>query len=110
MLVDDGVEVPLKLKRCMVYFSHREPVSNELQLMKQDESLVIHNTQGGTTWEPHRFNDDPSREFLSNVIEYAHDDDEDEDNVCQNALVYVNRSDGVVSRVIELKGRNDVGP
>ena len=95
MLVDDGVEVPLKLKRRMVYFSNREPDSNELQIMQQDKSLVIHITRGGKTWESHRFNDDPSQEFLSDVIEHAHDDNEDEDNVCQSALMYYDPLDNI---------------
>ena len=60
MIVEDGVEIPLMLKQCMIYFPHRELDEQEMQEMQNDESLLIHITQGGVTWEPHRCNEDNS--------------------------------------------------
>ena len=91
MIVEEGVEIPLMVKRCMIYFPHQEPDEQEIQEMQNDESLLIHITQGGVTWEPHRFNEDHSQEFISDVTEQEQEDEDD--SVCNNALIYYDPQD-----------------
>ena len=91
MVVEDGVEIPLMLKQCMIYIPHREPDKQEMQEMQNDKSLLLHITQGGVTWEPHKYNEDNSWGFLSEVTKQEQEDEGD--NSCNNTLAYYDPQD-----------------
>ena len=77
----------------MIYFPHREPDEQEMLEMQNDKSLLIHITQEGVTWEPHKYNEDNSRGFLSDVTEQEREDEDKDDVNCNNTLAYYDPQD-----------------
>lgn len=72
----ENVAVPLSMKDCMMYFTHRHPTTAKLASINERPEQLYHLTQDNVPWNPRNFADDKGKHCPSIVAKLNTEDDE----------------------------------